>query len=280
MAIWIVNGSEKKRLIQCKREDVSNYTYSHAIDESKYRLSYAISSIFSNDLHYCSSSFKDDASEEDITCGKYDFFECKEVELKFSPEEYTKLAMTNSFDEYYNKLNYISNAIDKQLLCIYTENSYGAYLSFYNEHTLKRKHRIFGIIKDSVKFIPNKNGNKPTVTRNANYRIFKEFVGSTVLNDLKTLNIIKDSDQYDFKFINENIIELFIGGNIVWRHEIQKVILECLPIIKEKLFEGKFKEICDKYNITDISLLNNIVGETRDLEFDVSALGKEEENES
>ena len=51
-------------------------------------------------------------------------------------------------------------------------------------------------------------------------------------------------------------------------------------MIKEKLFAGKFKKFCEDYNVTDISLLKNIIGEDRDLEFDISNLGKEEENES
>ena len=80
--------------------------------------------------------------------------------------------------------------------------------------------------------------------------------------------------------MKENFIKIYVGGNNIWPHEIQKAIIECLPMIKEKLFAGKFKKFCEDYNVTDISLLKNIIGEDRDLEFDISNLGKEEENES
>ena len=78
MTIWIVNGSEKKRLIQCKRNDIINRGYDSDIGS---RLCYAISSIYDNEISYGSTYFKDDASEDEITCGKYDFFECQQIEL-------------------------------------------------------------------------------------------------------------------------------------------------------------------------------------------------------
>ena len=278
MTIWIVNGSEKKRLIQCKRNDIINRGYDSDIGS---RLCYAISSIYDNEISYGSTYFKDDASEDEITCGKYDFFECQQIELKFSDDEYYKIGTgQNQLGEYVNALNYISKSVGKDLLCIYTENTFGMYISFYREHGLKRKHKIFGIVKDSVKFIPNKNSNVPVITKTHNHKTFKEFIAPILLSDLNSFNMVYHSDVSRFKFENENFIKIYVGNGNDWQREIQKAIIECLPMIKEKLFAGKFKKFCEDYNVTDISLLKNIVGEDRDLEFDISNLGKEKENES
>ena len=187
MAIWIVNGSEKKRLIQCKRNDIVNRSDSNVGT----RLCYSISSIYDNEISYGSAYFKDDASEDEMTYGKYDFFECQQIELKFSDEEYHKIGTSqNGLGEYANVLNYISKSVGKDLLCIYTENTFGMFIGFYREHGLKRKHRIFGIIKDSVKFIPNKNNNVPVITKTHNHKTFKEFIAPTLLNDLKEFNMV------------------------------------------------------------------------------------------